>query len=68
MWKSSKRRGEKMNIELTLTADDGTPVIMDGCSASLTLFDKDKGDVVLFVDGKIIGNKVNYYIKPEVKK
>lgn len=56
-----------MNIELTLIADDGTPVIMDGCSASLTIFDKDDNNV-LFVDGKIIGNKVNYYIKPEEDK
>lgn len=57
-----------MNIELTLISDDGTPFIMDGCSASLTIFDKEKGDTVLFVDGKIIGNKVNYYIKPEDKR
>ena len=55
-----------MNIELTLIADDGTPVIIDGCSASLTIFDKDD-NTTLFVDGEIIGNKVYYDIKPEVK-
>ena len=57
-----------MIIEMTLMADDGTPFIMDESDITLYMKPIDEEEVLMTFNGKVVGNKVNFYIETEKDK